>query len=306
MCGVAEQEQRTELHGLRHHTAQGCQAAIDDLAGFQRRMIVTGATSGELGPDRLVAPVREAGIGGDLEILSAQVWSTHAVDRQSVRVGAVHALLGDRCGVRQNAQPGKRIRAFKGFDVRRHRRAPDAVEAVARRDHVGVDVVPDTVDGELDRRCAALEIVYGYVVGGREEGFASDLTESVDEVGDDLGLPIDVGVARRQSMEVEVVRGAIEADIEPLVYQRLTMEPFGYPEFGENVDGRILDDTCTHTRANVVLGLTFEHHGVDPLAGEHVRQREPRGACADDRDLSSSRMVPCGRRSHNSPLFSLM
>ncbi|SKY75504.1 Uncharacterised protein [Mycobacteroides abscessus subsp. abscessus] len=243
--GVAEQEQRTELHGLGHHAAQGCEAAIDDLAGLQGRMIVAGAASGELGPDRLVAPVSKACVGGDLEILPAQVRSAHAVNRQSVRVGAVHALFGDRCGVRQNAQPGKGIRAFKGLDVWRHRRASDAVEAIARRDDVGVDVMSDAIDGEFDGRCAALEIVHGDVVGG-EDGFASGRAESVDEVGDDLGLSVDVGVARRQSMEVEVVCGAIEADVEPFVYQRLTVEAVGNAQLGENVDRRILDDSGTH------------------------------------------------------------
>jgi hypothetical protein len=80
---------------------------------------------------------------------------------------------------------------------------------------------------------------------------------------------------------------ARKLQLDPVVNESLTLEPFPDPDLVQQVDCPLLQ----HPRANALLDVlaapVLEDDGVDPLQMEKVRQHEPGGTGTDDPDLGA-------------------
>ncbi len=161
------------------------------------------------------------------------------------------------------------------------------MEAVAAGDEVGGEAMGAAVDGVGELGGGAVGRA-DLDVGGVEHQRQPGRRACVDEVGDDLGLPVDECVAPGQPVEVEVVGVAIEPEVETVVAQRLRVQATGDAEFGQGVDGGLFDHTGANPGAHVRLVARLEDDDVDTLAVQHHRQRQTRRAGTDDRDLTNA------------------
>jgi hypothetical protein len=111
-------------------------------------------------PDAPVGPQGAILAGRDLQIEPRELRRAHAVQREPVIVVRVDELIVRRLGLRQDAQPSKRIRALEDRQVTlRHRLPAHAMKAVAPYDEVACERVIAAPVRIVNRRLAGLEAV---------------------------------------------------------------------------------------------------------------------------------------------------
>ena len=187
-----------------------------------------------------VGPVVERGVVRHLEVEPRHRRRAHRVQREALRVPGVDQLVGRRCDVGEDAEPGVGIGALPGLRVRygAARRPERAVTA----DH-DVGAQPDLfpVPGERDRGLVGLEVVQS----GVRDLVVHDLSALAgrrDQVLLHLRLPVDPHRAPGQVDEVDVVPLARPLQVDAAVLVALTLEPTGQPDLAQQVHRRLLED----------------------------------------------------------------
>ena len=96
--------------------------------------------------------------------------------------------------------------------------------------------------------------------------------------------------------------------VDAAVLVALALQPFAEPDLAQQVDRRLLEDAGADPRRDVFLRPALDHHGLDALAVEQVREQHPRRPGPDDRDPGalllhgSSTAAPGGRERGAVPL----
>ena len=112
-------------------------------------------------PDAVVGPLAQVFVGLALQVEARHAQRPHAEEREAALVEAVDQLRARRRGLREDAEPRKRIHALvEAQDRRGNGRTADAVKPVAAGDEVAGDrvvvaVVPIADATDAWSRCRA-------------------------------------------------------------------------------------------------------------------------------------------------------
>src|SRR6185503_3746695 len=128
-------------------------------------------------------------------------------EREAALVMRVDELVHRRRHLRENAEPAERICALERLS--RNRLPADAVEAVAAGDRVALQLAARVADDAADR----VDALDGRVEVERQ----SALEPRVDQVLDDLGLPVDDDPAPDELLHRDVVARAVELEMDAAV-----------------------------------------------------------------------------------------
>ena len=165
------------------------------------------------------------------------------------------------------------------------RRSADAVEAVTAGDHVAVESMCLAVVGVGDVWRVALELANGDV-GHLEQQRQPVVDPSRDQILDHLGLPVDDDrPAAGELVERQVMPVARELQVDAAVHDPLSLQTLANAGADQRLDRSLLEHAGADPVLDVVAAAVLEHDRLDPRAVEQLRQREPRRAGTDDRDL---------------------
>ena len=78
---------------------------------------------------------------------------------------------------------------------------------------------------------------------------------------------------------------AVELEVDAAVDDPLAVEPLAHTRVAEQVGRPLLEHAGPDPVLAVLARAGLEHHRLDALAREQLREREPGRAGADDRDL---------------------
>src|ERR1700678_3256717 len=96
-------------HRLGYEAAHAGDALVQDGAGAELPAW-DGEPERQLVPDAVIGPPADVLAGWDLEVEPAGLGRAHAVQGEAAIVAAVDHLVGRRRGLREDAQPGERVR----------------------------------------------------------------------------------------------------------------------------------------------------------------------------------------------------
>src|SRR5262249_40637045 len=124
----------------------------------------------QLAPDALVRPIGDVLVRCDLQIESRDLRRAHAVEREAMLVVGVDQLVLRRRRLREDAQPGERVRPLEDAKYARWDRLPaDPVKAVAAGDCVASELGLLAIGMERDPRSARFDVVHGDVTNFEQD-----------------------------------------------------------------------------------------------------------------------------------------
>src|ERR1700722_4861980 len=88
-----------------------------------------------------------------------------------------------------------------------------------------------------------------------------------------------------QSLQIDPMPAAVERDFEPIVSEAFTHHACAHPGVIQEIDSPPFEQTSSDARTHVLARLTFEHHGIDTMAVQDLREHQPGRAGAHDGDL---------------------
>jgi hypothetical protein len=94
--------------------------------------------------------------------------------------------------------------------------------------------------------------------------------------------------------EIDAVPGAIETQLNAAMSPSLALQPLANAGFHHQIDGALLEHTRANPLLDVLLGTRFENDRFDALQMKKMSERESRGACSDDSDLSPHQFILLG------------
>ncbi|MNE06135.1 hypothetical protein D3C80_987160 [compost metagenome] len=286
MGGVAHQEQLAVLHRLDHEAAQGCDAFLqrrpgDQLGGRLGRQAVP-----EFAPEALVGPVLDLVGQRHLQVVATAGCRALAAEDEAARVLRVDQLLADRRGVRQQAQPAKRVDALEilqDFGGNRLPRHP--VETIATGNEVAVDAHQLALLLEGQPGLVAFQVMQLHIGSFIDDGRAAGLAR-LHQVAGHLGLAIHHhGAAAGQRLEVDALATTIEDHFETFVNQTFAIHARGHPRFAQQIDHALLEHPSTNAAEDVIRRLPLDNQGVDAGIVQQLTQQEPGRPGAHDSDL---------------------
>src|SRR6266498_1099743 len=135
----------------------------------------------------------------------------------------VDEFVGRRWRLCKNSKPSKRIFALV---VRQHTRRnawpADPVESVTARDEVAVDLFIDAILATMNRGMLGREVVNTHIFDF-EVHLAGCSDPGIDQVFDDLGLGVDGDSFSSEFLEVDAVASSIKSQLNPVMWQPLTL-----------------------------------------------------------------------------------
>jgi hypothetical protein len=289
--GVPGQEQAAVLHRLDDEAAHPGDALLEHRALGE-------GPAGEPDPDLqllpypLVRPRGEVLVRAALQVVAAQLRRAQAEQREAALVGRVDELADRGRDRREDSQPAERVLARElGEHAGRDARAADAVEAVAAGDHVALERLGRAVVAERQPGPLGLEVGDRDVVD-LEQQRPAGVEPRLDQILDDLGLAVDDDRLPGQLVERDAMTLAVELELDAVVDDSLALHPLAHPRLGEQVGGSLLEDAGADPRLYILAGAALDHHRVDALEVQEVRERQARGAGADDPDLRPRHAAP--------------
>ena len=256
---------------------------------FELESVGPGQPRLQLAPDPVVGPgVRVLGR------VALEVHPLHGVgalaDQREAPVRARVDQLGCRAGrLAQDPEPGERVLPDVAAPPL-HVVAADRAGAVGAHDEVGGHLVRPPVAIDVRHpRPVGVEVVHGRV-GDPVAQVAAVTGAGGVEVDEDVGLRVEPHRGADQLLEVDVVALAAEAQVDAAV----PVAVGDHPLVAARVDARLgeqphavaLEDAGAVGRADLLDRAVVDHDALDARAVQQVRQHQPRGAAADDRDLA--------------------
>ena len=203
----------------------------------------------------------------------------------------VDELIAGRRHRREDPEPAEGIVAralTKGAG--RNARAADAVVAVTPGDGVALELVLSALVPKADSRPLRLEIV-NRDVGHLEEQREIRVEPREDQILDDLGLAVDRDrSAAGELAERNAMALAVELELDAVVDDPLPLQAVADTGVDEEVRRALLEHTGADTMLDVVSAAVLEHDGLDAFAVKEVREHQPGGTGADDRDLGAHQL----------------
>src|SRR5689334_13592033 len=216
----------------------------------------------ELLPDAIVGPILDRVASIALHVESRQHGRAHAQQRESALVRGIDELFGGGCDRRKNADPAERIFALVAHEMsRRNGIARDAVEAIASRDEVALELHLLAVYRVTQPRRGGADVVHARVLHLEVQSRACGDARG-DQVLDDLLLPVHGDRASaRELIERDAVIGALEAQRNPAMHQPFAIEALAEPRLAHELDGALLEHTRAHALLDVLSAATLDDHG---------------------------------------------
>jgi hypothetical protein len=166
------------------------------------------------------------------------------------------------------------------------------VEPVAARDDVADELVALAPVAVPDARRVRLELVERDVVHLEEQRRARG-DPRLDQVLHDLRLAVDDDRLPGQLVEGDPLSLTRRLELDARVHEPLAPQPLADAHLLEELRDVVLEHARTDPRLHVLAAAVLEDHALDPGALEQVRERQSRGARADDADLGARHL---GRR----------
>src|SRR5215210_159780 len=203
-------------------------------------------------------------------------------------MGRVDQLLGGGRDLGEDPEPGERvIELVEAQHPFGDRRAADAVEAVAAGDRVAAELLLHPLVCETDTRLVRVDVVQRDVVD-LEEQRAAGVQPGRDQVLDHLLLAVDRDrPPLGELLEGDPVALAVEAELDALVDETLAVKPVGEAKLGEQIDCALLEDARPDPLLHVFPTAVLEHHALDPLSPEEMREDQAGRTGAHDADLGA-------------------
>src|SRR5207248_10369698 len=267
-------------------------AGLDDLARLELGL---GKAKAKLVPDPRLGPGVHRVVGVDLEIEPADLGRPHAVQGEAAVMVGVDELVGGRRCLREDAQPGKGIRALVGFVFEPG--AGDAVRAVATGHELALQLRRLAVASIGDTWAVILD-----TLDGGRLSLEPDLTTVrqalLDQVLDHLLLAIDRDPPAGQLAEVDAVLLAGEAQFDAVVDETLADHALAHSARFEEIGRSLFEDAGSDPALDVVSAAPLQDDGCNALPAQEVREHEPGRTRADDADhptlqnVSNARLAP--------------
>src|SRR5205823_12882735 len=129
----------------------------------------------------------------------------------------------------------------------------------------------------IDRRCLRVE-----------PDLAAIVKAPLDQVFDDLLLPVDGDAPAGQCAEIDPLLLALKSQLDAVVDQAFASHSVADAGRAQEVGRSLFEHAGAHARLDVVPAAGLEHDGLDALEMEKVGQHEPGWAGADDANLGFS------------------
>ena len=132
----------------------------------------------------------------------------------------------------------------------------------------------------------ALGVVDGDVIDVEEGGRACGLARVI-EIAGELGLAIDDDIAAGMGVEIDPELRVAIGDDRALMGKALAVHAVARACLPQQIGGAGFQNARTDAAQHIIAGLAFEDDGVDALTVQELAEQKPRGAAADDADLSA-------------------
>src|ERR1700690_2228849 len=287
MCGIAQQEEFSELHWLGNKTPHGRNSPLQDRPVLQHKAVVRRHARAQLFPDALIRPLLQVFLRRTLKIKARHLRRTHAHQSKSALVVRVDQLLGSWRNLCQYSQPGKRVGPLMYLQhFRRNRRAADAMKPIASGDKVAGNFMTDS--GVLVLNSWLGIKIFDPHRFRFEEQWRPITQARSDEVLYDLLLGINGDGLAHQILKINPMAFAAEAQLNAVMCQPFALHAITYAGFAQDVYSALLQHTRTHAVFHVLARVAFQYHRFDPLQVQKMRKRKPCRARADYSHLGAN------------------
>ena len=158
------------------------------------------------------------------------------------------------------------------------------MEAIASCDEVAGERAGLAASPDVQERPLRFDIRQTDVLG-TEDQMRRRLTSDIDQIADDLVLPVDRDrPAAREPGEIDPMPPAAEGHEDALVPHAFAAESRAEPDFVEQIDRCLLEDAGAHAIEHMALAADLDRDRVDPRSLQQVSQQQTRWSGADDAD----------------------
>jgi hypothetical protein len=277
----------TESQGLDHETAQRRNAFLDRGCGDQRLGELRGQTPPQFVPEPRIRPRVRILVESALHVVAAAVQRTHAAQGETAFMIRINQLVRDRWSVGQNPKPAKRVNALETAHRLGRDAAPaNAVIAIAAGDEVADQFACSAAVRVAHDGMRALEAFDAHVARV-EYQLRAGRRARLEEILGDFGLTVDRNGIARQTLQVDAKGASGEAQGKPVVDQPLAQQPLADVRLYQQFDRALLQDAGANARGDILAAAPLEHHAVDAVLMQQLREQEPGWAGADDSYLSA-------------------
>ena len=109
-----------------------------------------------------------------------------------------------------------------------------------------------------------------------------------------LGLRPDHHVLAGELLHVDAHAAPVEAQLEAVVRHAELVHPRVGADLAQRLDGAVLEDAGALAGLDALARAGLEHHRVHTAQPQQVREHQPGGPAADDRDLGAVRGAHAG------------
>ena len=145
------------------------------------------------------------------------------------------------------------------------------MEAVAAGDDVALELAGLAVVDELDARPLALDVVHATASASKRSGRPAR-EPRLDQILDDLGLPVDEDARAHQLAERHVVPLSVELEVDAAVHDPLAVHPLADAGVAQKLGGGLLEHAGPDPVLDVLARARLENDRLDALAGEQLRR----------------------------------
>ena len=94
---------------------------------------------------------------------------------------------------------------------------------------------------------------------------------------------------------------AVEAKLDAVMHQPFAPQPLADPRARQDVDGALLEHAGAHPAFGVLAAAGLDHHRLDAVQVQQVREQQARGSCTDDGDLGTHARFHGGELTSSDP-----
>ena len=165
------------------------------------------------------------------------------------------------------------------------------MRAVASRDEIASDLLRFTVltkpDGRLRGRFRLAEIANAYVFH-IEKNLPSRCQSRLHQIFDHFVLRVNHDAAPAGKLfEIDMVRAPRKPQVHPVMNQPFPPHPLARADFLQQINRALLQHACAHAFFAIFPAASLDHHRLDALPMQQVREHQPRGSRSDNSYLCS-------------------
>src|SRR5579871_4912950 len=289
VSGVAGEKEAAIPHRLGNETAHRGGGLLLNQPLPHREVAACLETRVQLVPDAVVRPPGEVFFGSALQVEAADRGRTHTEQCESTLVARVDQLFRCRRRLREDAQPCERIDLLEELQgACWNRRAADSMEAVASPDEVAADLVLFILMHEADARVGVVEVVNACLVGVKPDRSAGGEPGS-DQILDDFVLSVDGDRTAGESVQVDAVSLAAEAQFDTVMDEPFTSHPIAGSGGVQQIDGALFQHAGADPLFHLAAAAAFDHYRLDSFQMQEVGKQKARRSGSHDADLSPDR-----------------